>query len=134
MSDLAQAPLQERVAAWRKQKQKQKRGRSRRPQKPQKSKKPFRILRRRLGEMGYRSYEQYLATEHWRKTRERQPRTACQGCGLTTNLHLHHLTYERLGGELPTDLAWLCETCHRQIHRSGIRSFPRNAPIRSLEK
>ena len=32
-------------------------------------------------------------------------------------LHVHHLTYKRLGDELPSDLMVLCETHHKEQHR-----------------
>lgn len=40
----------------------------------------------------------------------------CRGCGTVDNLHVHHLTYERLGRELLTDLVTLCAGCHRKQH------------------
>lgn len=42
---------------------------------------------------------------------------ACERCGASTGVdgrrgELHHLTYERWGCELPSDVEWLCRTCH----------------------
>ena len=31
-------------------------------------------------------------------------------------MHLHHITYERLGKERLSDLVPVCESCHRFIH------------------
>lgn len=32
------------------------------------------------------------------------------------NCHVHHLTYERIGNELVSDLLVVCGECHEQIH------------------
>lgn len=37
-------------------------------------------------------------------------------CGETEGLHLHHLTYERLGAERLDDLTPLCPNCHAMVH------------------
>jgi hypothetical protein len=37
----------------------------------------------------------------------------CERCGIShDHLHVHHLTYERYGGELLSDLQALCPKCH----------------------
>jgi 5-methylcytosine-specific restriction endonuclease McrA len=44
---------------------------------------------------------------------------ACLVCGRRWSLrsgHLHHLTYQRLGAEEPTDLIALCARCHARLH------------------
>ncbi|GAA4895614.1 hypothetical protein GCM10023203_57440 [Actinomycetospora straminea] len=41
----------------------------------------------------------------------------CRNCGATRRIHLHHLTYTRLGHELDRDLMWLCARCHLWPHR-----------------
>jgi len=69
-------------------------------------------------------YDDYLASSYWQETRKRKLELTgfvCQECGKTdTVLHVHHLTYERLGYELDTDLIVLCESCHRRKH--GIKT------------
>jgi 5-methylcytosine-specific restriction endonuclease McrA len=40
----------------------------------------------------------------------------CKACGSKKNLHVHHVTYERFGNELLTDLLGLCYTCHKGVH------------------
>jgi hypothetical protein len=63
-------------------------------------------------------YEQYLKSKAWKLKREEALKRAgyhCQGCGkpfLPSKLDAHHLTYERLGHERPSDLRVLCATCH----------------------
>jgi hypothetical protein len=71
--------------------------------------------------MRKREYETYMVSEEWicRKTAyfARHPKI-CHGCGDKVNIHLHHHTYERVGGtELDDDLVPLCETCHALVHR-----------------
>ena len=64
-------------------------------------------------------YEDYLKTDHWQRTRRRAIQRQggqCQLCRSTENLVVHHLSYERKGQELPSDLEVLCARCHRRIH------------------
>lgn len=72
---------------------------------------------RRLRAMGYKDYRAYLKSKHWREVRQRQPQTDCVCCGSEGPLDLHHQTYARLGNERQHDLAWLCRSCHRRLHR-----------------
>jgi hypothetical protein len=63
-------------------------------------------------------YQAYINSEAWHKLKERiikQRGYLCQKCGANTvQLELHHLTYDRLGHELDTDLQLLCSWCHVQ--------------------
>jgi hypothetical protein len=65
----------------------------------------------------------YLQTDHWRALRTEVICIAihrCQCCGTTdddVNLDVHHLTYERLGFEIPSDLEVLCRKCHNLKHK-----------------
>lgn len=66
------------------------------------------------------TYSEYLLTDHWRRMRERileRDNRQCVECTETENLHVHHLTYERVGCELDTDLITLCELCHAIEHQ-----------------
>ena len=40
----------------------------------------------------------------------------CEQCNMVKPLDGHHLTYERLGYELPKDVVLLCRNCHVKIH------------------
>lgn len=65
------------------------------------------------------TYEEYLQSPHWRKTRDRALSRAgwkCNRCPTQRALQVHHKTYERLGCELPEDLEVLCATCHEGHH------------------
>jgi 5-methylcytosine-specific restriction endonuclease McrA len=43
---------------------------------------------------------------------------ACEDCGCKSGrLELHHLTYDRLGHEWPSDLKILCVRCHARADR-----------------
>lgn len=66
------------------------------------------------------SYSEYLASPHWQALRVKmleRARYKCEACQDTDSvLHVHHLTYERLGCELEEDLIVLCEECHKVEH------------------
>lgn len=65
-------------------------------------------------------YNAFMRSRRWAKLRERklsQARNRCEQCGATKDLHVHHLTYERFGGdERTTDLKVLCKSCHEKAH------------------
>jgi len=65
-------------------------------------------------------YEQYINSPQWKQTRADALKRAgykCQVCGApqaSKSLEVHHVTYDRLGTELPTDLRVLCKDCHKK--------------------
>jgi hypothetical protein len=66
-------------------------------------------------------YREYLQTEHWQTARQRALILAghkCQLCAGRVGLDVHHNSYERLGGELDSDLVVLCRECHSVFHQS----------------
>lgn len=70
----------------------------------------------------YIGYDTYLNTRHWKETRELKLVEAgnrCQVCNATSNLHVHHRTYDRIGREDMADLTVLCATCHKVFHDNG---------------
>lgn len=86
---------------------------------------------RQLFKLGLTEEEYYRST-HWQVVR-RQKLAAqqkehgynfCERCGVKqpepvareTALHVHHLTYERLGEELLEDLQLICRPCHEKEH------------------
>lgn len=71
-------------------------------------------------------YKVYLQSGTWKRKRLlklEQVGNSCENCGFRADkgLHVHHLTYERLGDELLEDLKVLCEDCHNDIHQKTKR-------------
>lgn len=65
-------------------------------------------------------YQDYLQTDHWRKTARAAKERAgfrCALCNERGQLHAHHRTYERRGAEIETDVIALCADCHRNFHK-----------------
>jgi 5-methylcytosine-specific restriction endonuclease McrA len=77
------------------------------------------ISRRFFWKWWYRNY--YLKSLHWRFTRWRKKlqmritkgSVYCERCGSKKYLHIHHVTYQRLGYERMSDLQVICRACHR---------------------
>jgi len=67
-----------------------------------------------------KEYEKYLKGKHWQDLRAKKLKEsyfACDECDVANEeLHIHHLTYERLGKELLSDLRVLCVSCHEKVH------------------
>jgi 5-methylcytosine-specific restriction endonuclease McrA len=41
----------------------------------------------------------------------------CQECELRPGIHVHHKVYRsKGGGDIPSNLAWLCGICHDAAH------------------
>lgn len=87
-------------------------------------------------------YRRYLASSHWKATRAAKAKAAgyrCQRCGeygrrtreSVVGLHVHHLSYERLGHEEMDDLELLCVACHELEHGLGDGSEERRNEIRT---
>ncbi len=80
-------------------------------------------------------YVGYLGTKWWKQRRLRALKLGkyrCKGCGIQENcdLHVHHLTYERLGCEEDDDLEVLCSECHgKHSGAEGSRWLNRVAPV-----
>lgn len=75
---------------------------------------------RRLEDLGYSSYDEYIQSAAWYAVRRRYRASDlpqnCQLCGSDENTVLHHRTYERVGREELTDLIPLCRECHGIVH------------------
>lgn len=72
-------------------------------------------LRRRRSE--YDAYMQSLVWAGIRRRKLERSRYRCETCGASKRLDVHHLTYERFGGdERMTDLEVLCRSCHNKAH------------------
>jgi 5-methylcytosine-specific restriction endonuclease McrA len=65
------------------------------------------------------SYSDYLRSNRWRRVRMvvlKRDGFKCAKCSTAKNLHVHHITYKRLGDEDLDDLISLCGRCHRAAH------------------
>jgi hypothetical protein len=65
-------------------------------------------------------YAEYMKSKRWKVRRImyfQKFGRKCVVCKGTRNIGLHHLSYERLGGELDEDLVVLCWGCHEEYHR-----------------
>lgn len=64
--------------------------------------------------------EGYLKTPEWARLRRLVMARAdgvCERCERKAGeWNVHHLTYDRLGCELLTDLVLLCRRCHQDVH------------------
>ncbi len=61
----------------------------------------------------------YLKSKRWKALKLFKLKIAqnkCECCGSTTELHLHHIDYERLTEELIEDVVIVCSICHQKIH------------------
>jgi hypothetical protein len=66
------------------------------------------------------AYEKHIRSAQWRNTREQMFKLRgkkCEECDATTDLELHHNTYERFGREAPSDLKILCKRHHEIADR-----------------
>ena len=65
-------------------------------------------------------YHKYLRSPEWKAKRAQVLKRAdrrCEKCGNGgVVLHVHHLTYARIGNEHLDDLKCLCVGCHRVSH------------------
>src|SRR5207249_699404 len=72
-----------------------------------------------LERLGFESYNDYLDSELWQRTKRRyRVSRSPQQCLVCGDLHyeLHHQTYERLGEEEMRDLVPLCDEHHSRLH------------------
>jgi hypothetical protein len=63
-------------------------------------------------------YKQYLKTDHWLGFREKclEFYGRCQLCSTTSNLMVHHKSYDNKGRETFLDVVVLCGYCHSKMH------------------
>jgi 5-methylcytosine-specific restriction endonuclease McrA len=83
----------------------------------------------RLSALGFtmEQYDNYLATPHWQafrkqafaEQRKNSGHNYCNRCLISAGtLHVHHLTYERLGKESVEDVEIVCRDCHHKEHET----------------
>lgn len=71
-------------------------------------------------------YDAFLKTPYWRALRAviiDRDKGSCRNCTATTDLHVHHRTYEHRGFEFQhaDDLTTLCSGCHAKFHEKNPR-------------
>lgn len=65
------------------------------------------------------AYRSYLASPAWQAVRAQvlaRDGYHCTVCSETDALHVHHLTYERVGREALADVTVTCSGCHYELH------------------
>ena len=82
-------------------------------------------------------YNKYINSYKWKEfasaiRHERGNR--CENCHGSDVLHCHHMTYERFGNELNSDILVLCEGCHKRYHDQFPSSLMPNMPIEQIKK
>lgn len=71
-------------------------------------------------------YRQYLRTPDWQARRYKWLLASggmCQRCGIggeVSGLDVHHLTYDRLGEELESDVVVVCRPCHEKADQERL--------------
>ena len=80
-------------------------------------------------------YQEYLKSGEWdllRGLKLKSAKYACEGCGESgLVLDIHHLTYERIGFELLTDLVVLCRECHEKVHNPKVDEWNEYLTLKS---
>lgn len=74
---------------------------------------------KRLWDLGFKSYDEYLASPQWKAFRQKYYASGCPTrCAVckTPDAILHHHTYERLGCEHVDDVTPLCRRHHDEVH------------------
>lgn len=76
------------------------------------------IKRSKFG--GFRTYQEYLKSDHWQEFRLKALENYGNKCALdkkhTENLNVHHNNYDNLGHETMQDVIVLCKNCHTKFH------------------
>ncbi len=67
-------------------------------------------------------HREYLASAVWQTKRLHvisRARCLCEGCGvnLGDKGHVHHTTYDHWKDEFLFELLYLCQSCHKRIHK-----------------
>lgn len=92
------------------------------------SNKPSRQEKRKARRAWWKRYREYQKSAAWKELREGMLKDAqyqCTECGSGGRLHVHHLTYARMGNEQKSDLQVLCEPCHQKKHPGKRIRLPR---------
>ena len=67
-----------------------------------------------------KTYHDYINSPKWTLKREMYFAARgryCKACKSTTNIKIHHMSYDNFGSEPMSDLVSLCNPCHVEVHR-----------------
>jgi 5-methylcytosine-specific restriction endonuclease McrA len=80
-----------------------------------------------------KDYQKYLRSKKWRDFRTKLLKKRgkhCTACNIyKKRLEFHHITYERFGNELESDVVILCHSCHKLVTRMYLRNKRQNLPL-----
>ena len=79
--------------------------------------------------MNKEDYNKYIKSAKWKNKKKevfKERGKECEQCGDQHYIHVHHLTYERLGDENLEDLQILCYQCHMSKHDKYFNKFVLN--------
>lgn len=81
----------------------------------------YKVRSKKLMELGYDNYHQYLASDHWQTRRDAYEKSHERRCAYCYEYghHLHHRTYRNLGEERDGELEWVCGRHHAEITKFG---------------
>jgi len=82
-----------------------------------------------IAQVPHMPLDEYYRSDPWRQRRQlkiAEARHACQWCGATSRLQVHHTTYKRKGRERRADLLVLCCACHGRHHHRNLCDFGRH--------
>jgi len=85
--------------------------------------------------LDWSKYHRYINSPEWRarrKTYFQKHPPICARCKTGEHIHLHHMTYDRLGEELDVDMVPLCEPCHDQVHKLHRESASQNLTVATM--
>lgn len=82
----------------------------------------IRKFKKRLKQLGFASYRDYLNSELWKNNRRRFLESGffngkCKICHCrSSRIEIHHRSYKRIGQEMLIDMIGVCPECHEAIH------------------
>jgi len=74
----------------------------------------------------------YLESDAWQNIRKKilnRDNNKCVVCGTSSNLDIHHITYERVGNEDVDDLVTVCRKHHNEIHKKYGYDYDKKFPV-----
>ena len=80
--------------------------------------KPKTKFQLQLKALGFKTYDAYLKSDHWKEFKESyfaKHKKVCYCCGVPAR-DLHHTSYANLGKEKHSEVKPLCRECHDKVH------------------